>query len=598
MASTFTGMDIGNANLKIAAIRRDGKRFIIETLQSEKLGNLGVRRGNEFNTSGISAIIKRIHTSARIGTRKTVLGLGGKEVIFRYIEVPPVGDAQIRKLLEYEQAESTKTISEQTLTDFQMLTLPRANTPTGTALVGTARQSDLDEDARLIGAAGLTLTGIIPKSLALHRLLADSGSVLESETVMLIDVGAESSEIIITQGPSLLLARSAQVGGKAFTESVARSFSVIPEVAEEIKLAEGSIVVDGKRPTRVSEFREGFDELIASEGIKFRNDVHYMTNLSRALASAAEQLRLASDSAIRYAMVQTKMKNLKVDRILLSGAGAKLPGLIEYISTAFKVPAQYWDVLSFFEASIVPLDKRDVPTEFSTALALAYCSSLRQGTVINLIPPIIKAKARFWDTEIFAYAGAVLAVAGVLFWAWGTAYEANQAGALAVSANKSLTLARGKATDLAVSLDRINLNRSRFSFIAKETFYDPVVVRFITALQDLTPDSMVISDITFESFTDAAAVATVRPAPQWRFTVRGFVSKDISELQQPDLVRLLADRVRDLPFVFNYVVDAQEAGRVVRKTKGALAPDIGSYKFLLYFYVSENGEMKYNEIAK
>ena len=307
MAHSIIGIDIGHQNLKIASIRKTGGQFLIESLHSERLGNLATRRGNEFNIQGCAAIIKRVFETNRISPKQCVIGLNGKEVIFKYVEVPPVGDAQIRKLLDYETAESAKSIQQETLTDYQILTIPRDNN-SKLALVGTARSSDLDEDARILKEAKAPLKGITPKSLALSALLADSHTVSQGETALLIDIGAESTEIILTQGSSLLLSRSANVGGKNFTEAISRQFSVIPEVAEEIKLAEGTIIVDGRRPSRMSEFREGFDELLAAEGIRFRSDPRYPQNLSRCLISAADQVRMACDAALRFATVQTKIK--------------------------------------------------------------------------------------------------------------------------------------------------------------------------------------------------------------------------------------------------------------------------------------------------
>ncbi len=598
MAQSFVGIDIGNQNIKIASLRRVGGRFVVEAVASERLGNLAKRRGNEFNVQGCSAIIGRLLQTHRIKPSACVLGLAGKEVIFRFVEVPPVGDAQIRKLLEFEQAEAAKGIEQETVTDYQILDLPR-DTPSRLALVGTARAADLDEDARLMEAAKAKLRGIVPKSLALHRLAADTHTVSEGETVLLLDIGAESTDVAIMMGSNLVLARTLNIGGKNFTDAVAQAFGVIPEVAEEIKLAEGMIIVEGRRPSRMSEFREGFDELVASEGIRFRNDPRYPANLSRALSQAADQLRLACDSAIRFAMVQTKVKNIKLDRIILSGGGAKLPGLLEFFQSSFRVPVEYWDVFSVFDSANVPPDKRDVPTEFATALALAYLASRNVEGVINLLPATLRERRRFLQADIYAYlASAVVVLAAVLMW-FGVS---SRAGSIADARKKMIKterIASEREAELARLADSVSLETRRLNVLASYSWFNPLVMRFLAPLPKAVPETVKLLEVRFEAVSQSGVTGPKAGTnPDYRFVVRGYVDKDVPELQQAQILKLFAGRVDALPFVERYEMgDVRRVTKSRRSRKNPVAPETGSYQFTLYFYVSKDGRLSPDKIA-
>ncbi len=598
MARSFVGIDIGNANLKIASIRKSGKRYVIESVVSEKLGAMSQRRGNEFNTQGCAAIVKRLIETNRISASNCILGLNGKDVIFRFVEIPPVSDGQIRKLLEYEQAASTKGISAEMMTDYQQLNIPR-ETPGSLALVGTARAADLDEDVRLLTTAKLKVSGIVPKSVALHRLMADSGVVSDAETTMLLDIGEEATEIVIALGRNLVLARTVNIGGRTFTEAIAKEFSVINEVAEEIKLAEGTIMVTGKRPSLMSEFREGFDDLIAAEGIRFRNDPRYPSNLSRALTGAADQLRMAADSALRFAMVQTKVKNLKIDKIILSGGGSKLPGLLEYFNSKFNIPVQYWDVMGVFDTANVPPDKRDVPTEFANALALAYIAADHLDNTINLIPEKVKEQFKFWASDIYAYAGIAIFLAGMVLWWFGASTTAKKAASVKSGISSLDKTAKNNSAHINEVMAAIKLTTDRVSTISKESYFNPLVLKFMHALQTAIPETVLLSDVQLESVAPPSGVAGPGKfvKPEWQFVVKGYVNKDVPELQQPNITKLLGDNISKLPFVVKFEIKEYERIDRPRKSKGSpITIEAGSYRFAMNFIVSENGELRYNEI--
>ncbi|MDZ7814572.1 MAG: pilus assembly protein PilM [Planctomycetota bacterium] len=488
-----------------------------------------------------------------------------------------------------------RPFSRRTLTDYQILNLP-TGMPGKTALVGTVRAESLDEDSRLLTQAKVPMSGIVPKNIALHTMLADSGILHESETTMLLDVGAETTEIVLTQGRNLILARSSDVGGSNFTDAVARQFNVIPEVAEEIKLAEGAIMVSGRRPSRMSEFREGFDELVAAEGIRFRNDPSYPQKLSRSLAQAAGRLRVACDAALRFATVQTKMRNLKIDRILLSGAAAKLPGLLEYFQRNFKVTCEYWDSLSMFDQGNVAPDNRDVPSEYTNVLALAYIPAADKGNIINLVPQSVKNKMRFWDTDVYAYIAAILIVVGVLLWWMGTNGRAKAVDNLSGKVNDAMTEARSKANRLSNLEDSIQLQNKRISLLSKQTYFNPMVLKFIQTVREQMPETITLTVLEFEPFIRSDE-ETKRNITEWRFVVNGFVNKDVAAQQQPDLFKSFRMSLAELGFITGFeTIELERVEESNRRRKSKNKPPAGSYLFEVHFFASENGEVNTDAI--
>ena len=88
---------------------------------------------------------------------------------------------------------------------------------------------------RIASGAGLKLTAIESESFSLARSLA--GNDLSS--IMLIDMGARSSNLTILHQGFIFMSHSADVTGKEITKVISRSLNVDSKRAEELKRISG-----------------------------------------------------------------------------------------------------------------------------------------------------------------------------------------------------------------------------------------------------------------------------------------------------------------------------------------------------------------------
>ena len=73
----------------------------------------------------------------------------------------------------------------------------------------------------------------------------------------IVDMGAQSTELAIYDGDSLLLATSIPIGGDHFTRDLARLFKVNYDFAEALKRQFGSAVTDSVPETALVELPSG-----------------------------------------------------------------------------------------------------------------------------------------------------------------------------------------------------------------------------------------------------------------------------------------------------------------------------------------------------
>jgi len=159
-------------------------------------------------------------------------------------------------------------------------------------LLTAAPRKLVEKYVKIFQLAGLELISLETESFALSRSLVGR----DPATVMVIDMGAKTTDIIIMEQGIPIISRSIDTGGENITEVIASSSNITRERAEQFKMDLGSISQE-KIPEPIKEI---LDSIV--------NEVRYSIDLYRGQSE----------------------KN--VEKIILSGGTAFLSNLPEYFS--------------------------------------------------------------------------------------------------------------------------------------------------------------------------------------------------------------------------------------------------------------------------
>lgn len=253
------------------------------------------------------------------------------------------------------------------LREFSVDGRPRLRDPRGQsgvqlqAYVSLVTFSTQEHDV-LVGAANQA--GLAVEETVFEPLAA-AYACLRSEQrrggVALVDIGAESSDLVVYDGDALLLASSIELGGWRFTEDVARGLNVAFQDAETVKLQHGCVALDAEAPP-------SFIELPAPPGRSPRAIPR--GDLAFILEARAEQL---------FRWVRRELRRVNRDGELLNGlalagGASRLPGLCETAESVLGCEAYLG----------LPARIRNCPAElqdpaWTTAMGLAmYSARLKQ----------------------------------------------------------------------------------------------------------------------------------------------------------------------------------------------------------------------------
>lgn len=206
------------------------------------------------------------------------------------------------------------------------------------ALVFVVNKKMVSDMVKLFKDLSLDLISVEPQPYAIIEVLSLFKSISEQETVLVLQLGASNSSIIIISSGYPYLITPLAASGNSFTEAIASYYQLDWAKAEALKIDEGL----GQCP---------------------------------GLSSQLENMIIDIEHTFRYFSQQLlKSKAPTIDRLILSGGSAALKNLDKFLASKLKVPVNVFDPVNFFvshsEHEVNPVVKNN-SIAFAGALGLA-----------------------------------------------------------------------------------------------------------------------------------------------------------------------------------------------------------------------------------
>ena len=425
----FTGIDIGSDSIKFATARR-GRNGTLQLLNAgcASVGDASSLPEGDARIEGLGAVLKTLLTQRRARIRKAHTCATGRKVITRYAHVPPMPAHRLQKVMAFEIDNETPGGGEDIASDFKLLDLPNKDSEF-TVLIGMAKDETIDGQRRILSSVGIKARDVTIGCLPVfHGFIHSKKAELDEMQApcAVVDIGAEKMEMVVLYGRKLYFARSLTPGSNAFTEAIRQELRVPFETAERIKrergrlgeaspddnvpviplAGEGAANPDDEDTALGSEEDEAMISAISRE--PQAADGTAGDPIRRVLERTAAGLVNSLKSCLRYAKAQTRLENLEVGRIYITGGGAMLPGLAEYIQSRLGIETELFNPLENVDISAVDLVGREMleasPYAFSTAIGLAAGQVVDDPVRMSLLPRAEKERQEFMAHGVYAWA--------------------------------------------------------------------------------------------------------------------------------------------------------------------------------------------------
>jgi type IV pilus assembly protein PilM len=344
MAKGRVGLDIGSTAVRAAELSAGANPAVLRAAQVP-LPVGAVENGEVREPEAVGEALRELWQRGGFKNRQVWMGVGNQRVVVREIALPYMPEKELRASLGLQVQEFIPMSVEEAVLDFDPLgEFEQEDRKMLRLLLVAAQRVMVDQTVAAVQAAKLEPMGLDLIPFALVRAIGtpDVGMDLEEAgEEAVVDIGAHVTNIVVHARGTTRFVRILPSGGRDITIAIARAAGVEDDVAERIK--RGEDVEDMPSPDEV------------------RN-----VALQRA-AGFVDEVR----SSLEFYTAQAR--EARIGRVLLTGGGSKLEGLLDLMRQRIPVPVdpgrvfeQVPSQLSLSEAAL-----QDAEPVLATAIGLA-----------------------------------------------------------------------------------------------------------------------------------------------------------------------------------------------------------------------------------
>jgi type IV pilus assembly protein PilM len=350
--TSVIGIDIGSSCIKVVQLKKKGGKAVLETYGEVTTGpynNIDQGRATVLDVEKISEALKDLLKESNTTSVKSGISISIGSSLILFIKLPTTDERRLYEMVPIEARKYVPVpISEVSLdwwpipkdesifSEFQNGQRMNVDDKTTEVLLVVIHNDALTKNKEIQRLSKLET------SFSEIEIFSNMRSVIEPSTSpqMIMDFGAGSTKVFIVERGILRASHVINKGSQDITISISKSMNIPFDEAEKIK-RENGIVGSDSLSTNVS-------------NISFVTVDYILSETSRLL------------------MNYYKKTGKKVERIVLTGGGAMLKGLMEKAQNTFEIQVEIADPFSKVEypAFLSEVLKTAGP-EFSVAIGLA-----------------------------------------------------------------------------------------------------------------------------------------------------------------------------------------------------------------------------------
>jgi type IV pilus assembly protein PilM len=326
------GIDIGTSTIKIVEIAKESGKFRLKS--SGIVGHKAVKPEQITDDKGFGILaesVKKLHKEAKVSSKDAAIALPETQVYTRTIRFPLLTDSEIASAVKWEAEQYIPIPVDEAIVQHAIIEKTESNPAQVVVLLVAAPKQLVEKYAKVVEMAGLTLSFVETELIALTRALAPT-----DQTVMIVDLGARSTNIAISKNAQLVFSRSIPTAGEAFTRAVAQILGVQEAQAEEYKRTYG--LSNSQLEGKVKEALEPVMKMVVDE---MKKAIHFYQSEEKGDAPTSAVLAGGTAGMPEVAASFTKMLGMEVivgnpfSKVEVDPEAVKaLAGYAPYYSTA------------------------------------------------------------------------------------------------------------------------------------------------------------------------------------------------------------------------------------------------------------------------
>lgn len=308
---SYLAVDIGTASIKMAEVVREKEKPVLTNYGILETSGHLERLNDAIQTSGLKIVDKETANLLKVLMRQiktranlVVASLPAFSAFTAILEMPLLQTHETKEALKYQ----AKNLVPLPLTEVTIdwLTIAKFEDEKGVKkqrlLLVSVPNTEISRYQGIFKIAGLQLQVLEIETLSLARIL----TAIDPTNTLIIDIGARSTAIAVAGAGVLKYSSQTDFAGSFLTQAIANGLGINIRRAEELKKRRG----------------------LTGSGGEYEVSTLMLAHLDVILGEAR-----------RVKTLYERNYREPIERIILSGGGANLAGLTDYVARQFNLPA-------------------------------------------------------------------------------------------------------------------------------------------------------------------------------------------------------------------------------------------------------------------
>jgi type IV pilus assembly protein PilM len=333
MAKGRIGLDIGSTAVRAAELSPGTQPSVVRAAQ-RPLPAGAVENGEVRDPAAVSEALRDLWKDGGFSSGQAWLGVGNQRVIVREIALPFLPEKELRASLSLQVQEFIPMPVDEAVLDYDPIgEFDQDDRKMLRMLLVAAQRAMVDQVVDAVRGAGLEPMGLDLIPFALVRAVGTPDISMDLDGTgeeAIIDVGAHVTNIVVHDRGATRFVRILPSGGRDVTIAIARAVGVDDVVAERLK--RGETPEAAPAPEAQPQEAEGETEAPAEgpPGAPKPQQVRQVA-LQRT-AAFVDEVR----SSLEFYTAQAR--EARIARVLVTGGGSKLDGLLDLMRQRIPVP--------------------------------------------------------------------------------------------------------------------------------------------------------------------------------------------------------------------------------------------------------------------
>jgi type IV pilus assembly protein PilM len=335
------GLDIGTTGIRVVQLRGAGLPKSLVTYGGVAIDPKLTQSDAPADRKRLGDIIKKLLSDARVSTDRVVVGMPSAKVFSTVVDLPNLSHQELEQSIHYQAEQYVPMPLDKVKLDWSALGPSPEGSDKQEVLLVAAPNNQTETLLAMLESIGLEVVAIEPDSVGLIRSLIPATYTGAS---ILLDLGAHSTDLIVTYAGSPRLVRAIAVGGETLIKSAAQNLNIDHKQAAQF----------------VAKFGLTQSKL---EGQVFK-----------ALKSSVDSL--IDDIQKSEKFFAGRYKQVKIEKVILSGGASQLPEFPLYLANTVGLPVEIGNAWSNvgYDAGL-----HDTLLSISSQFAVAVGLALRES---------------------------------------------------------------------------------------------------------------------------------------------------------------------------------------------------------------------------